>query len=111
MKSKVWYLILAIGLSSFVGDYFDYSNCYVSYADEWSCTAAYGKAVIAAEDAARSVQAGDACGAANGIEVALNWLGTAEIECAGDTYKLKEVLKLKNQLIPLLAKYVSICGH
>lgn len=108
MKFKLWYLILAVGLSIFVGGYFDYSTC---YADERSCTAAYGKAVIAAEDAARSAQAGDACGAANAIEIALNWLGTAEIECAGDTYKLKTVLELKNQLIPSLAMYVSICGH
>ncbi len=83
-------------------------NC---HAENQACTQSYGNAVVAAEDAARSVQAGDPCGAANGIEIALNWLGTAEQKCAYDSHKLREVLKLRNQLIPLLADYVKLCGH
>lgn len=99
----VGFLCLAIGLFAF--------NIDTCHADEWRCTAAYSKAVVAAENAAIAAEAGNACGAADGIEAALNWIGTAESECSEDENKLKEVLVFKYKLIPLLAKYVGLCGH
>ncbi len=75
------------------------------------CVSAYDKAVIAAKDADRSIQKGDMCGAANGLEIALNWLGTAENKCAGDSSKLKDVLALRDFLRPAFAKCIISCGH
>jgi len=80
------------------------------------CVTTYGKAIVAIEDSVRSVQKGDACGAANGIEIALNRLGTAETKCAGDPdttkdISTKDISTLRSQLILALAKYVKLCGH
>jgi len=82
-----------------------------SQADESRCVASFGKGVVETEDAVPFVKANDACKAADHMEKALNWLGTAEVECAYDSNKLREVLKLKEQLIPQLARFVSKCGH
>lgn len=82
-----------------------------SYANESNCVTAYGNAVIAAEDAHRSAQKGDACAAANGLEISLNWVGTAETECAYDAYKYRKVIEFKKQLTPVFIKFVASCGH
>lgn len=103
MNKKVFCLVLVglqITLSSF--------TC---HAGETNCAAAYGKAVTYSEVAARAANENDACRAASGIEMALNWAGTAEKECAYDRSKLNAVREFKNQLISALAKYVKLCGH
>ena len=102
MKNLLLFLFISIVLLSFDQN---------SMAGESSCVTAYGRGVQSAERAGDSAQSGDNCGAADGIEQAINWLGTAEEECAYDRSKLREVLKLKKQLIPLLAVYVQKCGY
>lgn len=83
----------------------------VCHASEIKCVSAYKKSVTYASLASEAATARDACGAASGIEMALNWVGTAESECAYDSSKLYAVKELKNELIPLLSKYVKLCGH
>jgi len=81
------------------------------HASEVNCVTAYEKSVSYAEVASEAATAKDACRAASGIEMALNWTGTAESECAYDSSKLYAVKEFKKQLTPLLIKYVKLCGH
>ncbi len=103
MKINILILFVVI----FISPFFTFN----SHANEWSCTLAYGEAITSTEKAARFAQSNNYCGAADEIEEALNWLGTAEDECAAYPHQRNEVLKLKNQLIPLLTKYVGLCGY
>jgi hypothetical protein len=98
------YCLFAFVLQVFISNF----NC---HAGEKNCVLAFGKAVTYSEVAAEAAQNNDACRAASGIEMALNWAGTAEKECAYDSSKLKTVREFKKQLIPLLSKYVKKCGH
>jgi len=101
---KIIYCLLAVTLQISVLSF----SC---NANETNCVTAYGKAVTYSEVAAEAAKTNDACRAASGIEMALNWVGTAESECAYDASKLYAVKEFKKQLVPLLLKYVKLCGH
>ena len=80
-------------------------------ADEYGCLKAYEAMTVEIENSGSSAQAGDACSAADGIEMALNWLGTCEQECSYDPSRMRKLSTLKKQLSQLLVKYVKQCGH
>lgn len=83
----------------------------VVYAGEQRCLAVYERMTIEMENGASSASAGDACRAADGIERALNWLGTCEIECAYSKSRMQKIRQTKRDLTSALAKYVKLCGH
>ena len=80
-------------------------------ADEYGCLRSYEAMTVEIENAGSAAQAGDACRAADGIEMALNWLGTCERECSYDPSRMRKLSALKQQLSQLLVKYVKQCGH
>lgn len=82
-----------------------------SFAGERSCLAANQRMTNDMESAASAASAGDACRAADGIEGALNWLGTCEIECAYSKSRMEKIRQTKRDLTSALARYVKLCGH
>jgi hypothetical protein len=80
-------------------------------ADERKCLIAYEKMTKEVENAASASSAGDACRAADGVEEALNWLGTCEIECSYSKSRMDKIYQYKRDLTNTLAKYVKKCGH
>jgi hypothetical protein len=72
------------------------------------CVVAYGKMTSAAERAA-AVSAFDPCGAADALEEAVNWGGSAQVYCEGS--KRDTVKTRLSQFTALLASYTLRCGH
>jgi len=81
------------------------------FADERSCLAAYSKATIAIENAGIAGKAGNACRAADGIEIALNWIGTCEEECRYSRERMNQIEKTKSSLMKVFPVYVQQCGR
>jgi hypothetical protein len=82
-----------------------------SRGNESRCLSAYQRMTIETENAASAGRAGDACRAADGIERALNWLGTCESECSYDRIRMQKIAQYKGQLSSALVTYVRACGH
>lgn len=83
----------------------------ISYADENTCLSCYEKMVVAMENMRSKADAGDYCGTADYIEIALNWIGTCEKVCSHNDSVMKQLAVYKTQLTELLAVYVKKCGH
>ncbi len=81
------------------------------YSDDMTCLGSYAKMTMYMESAERSMKAGDACGTADGIEMALNWLITCEQQCAHDKRRMNNLRKLKKDLMSVFPKYIKACGH
>ena len=82
-----------------------------SRGSESRCLSAYQRMTNETENAASAARAGDACRAADGIERALNWLGTCESECSFDPARMRRIAQYKRQLSSTLITYVRACGH
>jgi hypothetical protein len=80
-------------------------------AGEKECLYAYEKMTIEVENAASAARAGDSCRAADGVEMALNWLGTCEVECSYSAERMRKLRAYKKDLTNSLIKYVKQCGH
>lgn len=81
------------------------------FASDSNCLAAFRNATLAIERGASASQTGDACGAADAIEEAINWLITAENECSNNPSRLNEIRTLKSQMLSVFPKYIEACGH
>lgn len=87
------------------------SNVRTNNAGDGNCLKAFGLGVEAAERGAAAIQAGNVCLSADELETALNWLGTAEIECAKNPQASREVKSLINKFTPIFARAIQECGH